>query len=165
MEDTCKLIEAQSKKAPTKEVVQKNILRYLMIRYRIVKMFRTHAAKFEAKQLLLRERGNTLANSALTGFAGKDETADEELVNTRGMLEFGQKNYSKPDELEKIKSNPTKVSFDKLYFSLTEDIIAWKKKPTGSNVEGKIFLNSIEEIKAVGAVFFYVVSSLKSDIS
>ena len=81
------------------------------------------------------------------------------------MLEFGQKNYSKPDELEKIKSNPTKVSFDKLYFSLTEDIIAWKKKPTGSNVEGKIFLNSIEEIKAVGAVFFYVVSSLKSDIS
>ena len=88
---------------------------------------------------------------------GHDAVDQNELMGTRATLDFGIEKILNVGQIAYFKENPNRISYEKQFICFFDDIIAWKKKSTSSNVEGKVFLVSITDIGISKDLYMYFV--------
>ncbi len=130
-----------------------------MIEYKIKRMFRNFKARYEKKKELVAQKEKEKRENDSLLDLGKDSIDVEELMGTRGNIELGIEKFQNPADVNHYKDNPQKLGYEKLFMCFFDDIIAWKKKSSASNVEGKVFLVSILEVGSCKNLYIYFVAA------
>ena len=158
------VMDAMDKKAKDQELQQrkekaKAVEKTPMIEYKIKRMFRNFKARYKKRKELLAQKEREKSENDKLLELGKDAVDIEELMGTRGNVDLSIEKFQNPADVNHYKENPHKLGFEKLFVCFFDDIIAWKKKSSSSNVEGKVFLVSILEIGSSKDVFLYFVAA------
>lgn len=153
MDRKAKEREAQERKEKAKAVEKTP-----MIEFKIKRMFKNFKARYQRKQDLIAQKEKEKSETDKMVELGKDAVDVEELMGTRGNLDFSIEKFQNPADVNHYKENPHKLGFEKLFVCFFDDIIAWKKKSSASNVEGKVFLVSILEVGICKDLFMFFVA-------
>lgn len=163
------VMEAIDKKAREQELQErkekaKAVEKTPMIEYKIKRMFRNFKARYQKKKELVAQKEREKSENDKLLDLGKDAVNVEELMGTRGNVDLSIEKFQNPADVNHYKENPHKLGFEKLFLCFFDDIIAWKKKSSASNVEGKVFLVSILEIGSSKDVFMYFVAAADDSV-
>jgi hypothetical protein len=154
IEKKAKQMELHDRKVKAK-VVEKTP----MIEYKIRRMLKRFRARYQKKKELIAQKEKEKSENESLLQLGKDAIDVEELMGTRGNAELSIEKFQNPADVNHYKDNPQKLGYEKLFMCFFDDIIAWKKKSSASNVEGKVFLVSILEIGSCKDLFMYFVEA------
>jgi hypothetical protein len=154
MDRKAKEREAQERKEKAKAVEKTP-----MIEFKIKRMFKNFKARYKRKQDLIAQKEKEKSETDSMVELGKDAVDVEDLMGTRGNLDLSIEKFQNPADVNHYKENPHKLGFEKLFVCFFDDIIAWKKKSSASNVEGKVFLVSILEIGICKDLFMFFVAA------
>ena len=150
------------KLAERKEMT-KMFTRSVMAEFKILSYLSRFRARYEKKKLVLAERDKTkLQKLTFSLDEERKLEIEEEIIGMRSNIELYSDGCYGPEGLEKLKGKLHKLSYAQMHFSFLDDVLLWKKKNTASKAEGKVYMNTIEQLVVEGDLYILFVGSSDS---
>jgi hypothetical protein len=138
----------------------KTIINKFVLVHRVQQVFRKFKARYANRQVELQRQMEIALLEETMRINSSGGPTEEEMMSVRATLDLCIDQYNNPADVSKLKQKANSLNYEKLFICFFDDIIAWKKKPTASSVEGKVFLINIQEIGTEKDAYFYFVDAL-----